>query len=201
MEPNTIFSTSETLGDIAKALLVFQSKVATIKRDGENPHFKSKFATLDNIIEGIKTPLAEAKLAYTQFPAGENMLVTVLMHENGEWMQSTVKMLPVKSDPQGQGSAITYMRRYSLAAMLGLATEVDDDGNAASGTTKPGNVSKAPEAKIDPLFEKAKKNLAANTDKTKLADFKTKIVNSKKYNDAQKAELILIIDAQIKKSK
>jgi len=56
----------------------------------------------------------------------------VLMHSSGEWISGELEMNPVKNDPQGIGSAITYARRYTLAGIAGIATE-DDDGNAASG--------------------------------------------------------------------
>lgn len=199
---NSTFKKSESITNIAKALGIFQSKVAAIGKDGENSHFRSKFATLENIIAGIKKPLEEAKLSYVQMPSGDNELVTVLMHETGEFMESTVKMAPKTNDPQGQGSAITYMRRYSLSAMLGLATGDDDDGNAATKPGKQGDnaaTTKKPEVKIDTLFEKAKKNLTICEDKAKLADYRTKISASTKYNAEQKAELIAVIDAQIAK--
>ena len=124
---------SESLKNIAKALLVFQSKVEAIKKTETNPFFKSKYADLSNIIESIREPLQEAGLAYSQFPTGENGLTTILMHaESGEYLESTYQMTPVKNDPQGQGSVITYQRRYALSAILGLSTENDDDGNEAS---------------------------------------------------------------------
>ena len=123
---------SQTIIEIAKALVNFQSKVSSIKKDGQNPFFKSKYATLENVIETIRKPLEETGLAFSQFPTGENELTTILLHNSGEYLQSTVKMTPKENTPQGQGSAITYMRRYALSAVLGLATEEDDDGNAAS---------------------------------------------------------------------
>lgn len=69
-------------------------------------------------------------------PDGDG-LTTIVMHESGEWIMATAKLELSKPDPQGQGSAITYMRRYALSAALGLVTEDDDDGNAASTPQKP----------------------------------------------------------------
>lgn len=198
------FKQSESIVNIAKAMIDFNSKVGTIKKDGMNPHFKSKFATLESIISGIKKPLQESKLSYVQMPSGENCLVTILMHETGEFMQSSVKMEPKTNDPQGQGSAITYMRRYSLSAMLGLATEDDDDGNAATKPGKPTGSAAAPEkpgANVDPLFEKAKKNLSLHKDKEKLEEWRKKVEGSTKYSAEQKAELFKVIDDTILKIK
>lgn len=124
--------TSQTTQQITKALLGFQKVVSKIKKDAKNPFFKSDYATLSNILEGIKDPLIENGLTFVQFPDGVNGLTTRLMHESGEWMEATYSMTPAKNDPQGLGSAITYQRRYSLGAVLGLNIDVDDDGNAAS---------------------------------------------------------------------
>jgi len=125
---------STTIIEIAKALAKFQGEVKSVKKDGNNPFFKSKYATLENVIETAREALTKSGLSFSQFPCGENELTTILMHESGEFLQSTVKMSPKDNTPQGQGSAITYMRRYALSAILGLATEEDDDGNSASNT-------------------------------------------------------------------
>lgn len=130
-----IMEQSTSIENIAKALIAFQSQVETIKKDSTNPFFKSKYASLENVIEGTREPLKKNNLAFSQFPAGDNNLTTILMHSSGEFMKSSVKMFPKDNTPQGQGSAITYMRRYALSAILGLATEEDDDGNAGSKTS------------------------------------------------------------------
>jgi hypothetical protein len=70
-------------------------------------------------------------ILFSQFPDGDG-LTTMLMHSSGEWLAATSRMTPKDQTPQGQGSAITYLRRYALSSVLGLATEDDDDGNAAS---------------------------------------------------------------------
>src|SRR4051812_30083449 len=108
--------TSSTVAEIAKALNKFQKDVPKVAKDGTNPHFKSKFATLENLIETIRKPLADNGLSFSQMPTGENELTTIILHSSGEWLRSTAKMELAKHDPQGQGSAITYMRRYALSA-------------------------------------------------------------------------------------
>ena len=117
---------------MAKALRIFHLKVGKIKKDSNNPFFKSKYASLSNILEEIQIPLEESGLSFVQFPDGENGLTTLLMHESGEYIQSCYDMRPVKDDPQGRGSAITYQRRYALAAILGLNIDDDDDANTAT---------------------------------------------------------------------
>lgn len=124
---------STTIGELAKALAVFHLKVDTVKKDAKNPFFKSSYASLSNILDSINDPLIESGLSFSQFPDGDNGLTTILMHgESGEFIESTYSMRPVKDDPQGRGSVITYQRRYALAAILGLNIDEDDDGNTAT---------------------------------------------------------------------
>lgn len=124
---------SESIKNLAQALIVFHVKVDTIKKDAKNPFFKSTYASLTNILDAINEPLIESGLAISQFPTGADGLTTILIHgESGEWISSTYEMRPVKDDPQGRGSCITYQRRYALASVLSLNIDEDDDGNKAS---------------------------------------------------------------------
>lgn len=127
-----MFTKSESLKEISKALSLFAIKVESIRKDANNPFFKSQYATLSNIIESSRDALSECGLSVSQFPIGEHSLITILMHESGEWMQSEYTMRPTKNDPQGIGSVITYMRRYALASVLNLSIQEDDDANEAS---------------------------------------------------------------------
>jgi len=130
---NLIFERSASIAALAKALLEFHSNITPIGKDGSNPHFRHRYATIANILKSVRPHLTKAGLVVTQMPVEENGLSTLLMHgESGQYIQSTCRMKPTKQDPQGQGSAITYMRRYSLMSILGLEDD-DDDGNAASG--------------------------------------------------------------------
>lgn len=124
--------TSETIEKLSAALVQFQSKLITVKKDGKNPHFGNKYASLSAIIEAIQEPLSECGLAVIQLPAGQNQLETILLHDSGQFISETYEMRPAKADPQGQGSAITYQRRYALGAILCLNIDEDDDGNNAS---------------------------------------------------------------------
>lgn len=123
---------SESLKEISKALATFAIKVESIRKDANNPFFKSQYASLSNIIESTRDALSECGLSVSQFPIGEHSLITILMHESGEWIQSEYTMRPTKNDPQGIGSVITYMRRYALASILNLSIMEDDDANEAS---------------------------------------------------------------------
>lgn len=137
---------SESIKEIAAALKSFQFTVTAVKKDGSNPFFKSKYATLENILESIKGYMHSFGLSFSQFPCTVPLrgseggvaagLYTVIMHTSGEWIGSAVPLELKGHTPQDQGSAITYMRRYALSAALGLATEDDDDGNAATQAVK-----------------------------------------------------------------
>lgn len=126
---------SDSIKEIANALCEFQKKVGKIKKDSNNPFFKSKYASLANILDVIQSPLSECGLSITQMPTGENELETILMHISGEYISSTYSMRPSKNDPQGVGSCITYQRRYAIGAILCLNIDDDEDANIASGNT------------------------------------------------------------------
>lgn len=124
---------SESIKELAKALLDFQSKGIKVGKEASNPFFKSKYASLANILDRISAPLAESGLSFSQMPDGKS-LTTILVHaESGEWIESTYEMpIGKPNDPQAVGSAITYARRYAIGAILGLNIDDDDDGNKAA---------------------------------------------------------------------
>jgi len=184
---------SQSIKSIAGALLLFQNKVGAVKKDAVNPFFKSKYASLNTIIEHINLPLSECGLSYAQFP-DESGLTTILMHsESGEYLQSTYLMPVAKqNDPQAVGSAITYARRYALGAILGLAIDEDDDANSA--TIQPNHNVNVAELKKEWLnkfekdgstltekWQKAKINLEAG--KVTLEQIKSKYIVSKINQD------------------
>lgn len=125
--------------NIILALIKFQSLCPAIKKDSTNPFHKSKYASLDTILDTIKDPLNSCDLAISQQcvdNSGEVItLKTVLYHASGEFMDSTLSMKPSQLTGQAYGSILTYMRRYSISSILNLATMDDDDCNAE--TVKP----------------------------------------------------------------
>lgn len=141
---------SESIINLAKALILFQMKAEKINKDSNNPFYKSKYASLSHIQETIQIPLAEAGITYLQFPEGEKELTTIIIHaESGEFMQATYEMKPSKDDPQSRGSAITYQKRYALVAALGLNIDEDDDANEATGKNED-NVKQLPPRTEEP---------------------------------------------------
>lgn len=139
--------TSGSIATVAKALVAAQADIKTLSYDSENPHFHSKFVSLTKILETVRPILAKHGLALVQggSHAWEPSMATgsmpnltmldvetILVHECGEWIASTVSVPLAKLDPQGAGAAVTYGRRYSVSALLALATDEDDDGKLAS---------------------------------------------------------------------
>jgi hypothetical protein len=146
--------TSESIKNIAAALLKFDDLVTTITKSATNPFFHNKYAPLPDILSAIKEPLSRAGLTVKQFPESDYELTTLIIHpESGEWISSTYKMEPAKKDPQGEGSRITYQRRYALGACLGLNIDIDDDGNEAS--KQPERKAEEPKDKRPWIKEKA----------------------------------------------
>ncbi len=134
--PNQTIETSPTIALLAKALSVFQGEITNPKKDTTNSFFKSKYSSLDGVLNTVRPVMAKHGLSLAQFPSEDNKLITFLMHSSGEYIKSTFKMVPKDNTPQGQGSALTYARRYVVSAILGIASEEDDDSNAASQSPK-----------------------------------------------------------------
>jgi hypothetical protein len=156
-------TTSEQIGELAAALAKAQGEMDGAKKGSVNPFFRSKFADLASVKDAVREPFALHGLSYVQFPrteyqgtpevvetvaktSGEKRagvrvicivsVVTRLMHTSGQWIEGdpVSAMLP-NGDPQAVGSAITYLRRYALQAVAGVASE-DDDGEAAHRPVK-----------------------------------------------------------------
>lgn len=129
--------------NLYKAILAAQAKIPTVRKNGQNPHFKSKYATLDEIWETVQKPLNDAGIivvcdVYTH--NGERLLTTRAIHAaTGEEIACTFPIMAAGTSPQAIGSAMTYARRYTLTALLEIVTGdgVDDDGEAATTTRNP----------------------------------------------------------------
>lgn len=127
---------SPTIGALSAALSKAQGMMHAAPKDRENPFFKSQYATLASVIEAIRAPFTANGLAFSQptrvDESGRVYVTTVLLHSSGEWISGEASAQAVKPDPQGVGSLISYMKRYGLQALVGIAS-ADDDGHAASG--------------------------------------------------------------------
>lgn len=130
------------IDQIAAALVKAQGAFPVVPKTGTNPHLQNRYATLDDIIGAIRGPLAENGLAFVQLLENDGQgafaLSTILIHESGQRLESRVSVRATGESRginalQALGSSITYMKRYALSAMLGIATGEDTDGEGGGG--------------------------------------------------------------------
>lgn len=129
---SSLMRMSPSIGKLIAALATAQGEMKGAAKDATNPHFRSKYPTLASVCDACD-PLAKHGIAYLQPTRAEGVHVTVttmLAHSSGEWIAQDLTLTAGQATPQAVGSAITYGRRYGLAAMVGIAPE-DDDGEAA----------------------------------------------------------------------
>lgn len=162
---------SESINELAKSLCKAQSQIKGAVEDSSNPHFKSKYASLQSYIDAAKPALAANGLAVVQLltesDCNINMvtLTTMLMHESGQWIRSTFSV-PIGANMTAQafGSACTYARRYSYAAIVGIAP-IDDDGNQATASMTASTITKTEQATgVKKLPPSVVKFIASTTD-------------------------------------
>lgn len=132
---------SPAIGALTAALAKARAAFKPVIKDANNPFFKSKYADLAGVLDAVVPALSANGLAVIQTTDGTApmVLTTTIAHSSGEFISGTYPIVPVKNDPQGVGSAITYARRYTLCAILSVAAE-DDDGNAATHAVKAASV-------------------------------------------------------------
>lgn len=126
---------SEQINEIAAALAKAQGAMEGAAKDSANPFFKSKYADLASVWGACRGPLAENGIAVIQSPSTDGPLVTVrtlLVHSGGQWFSNDLSAMAKDDSPQAIGSIVTYLRRYSLQSLVGVAPE-DDDAEAAQG--------------------------------------------------------------------
>lgn len=132
---------SEQVDALFAALAQCQGELSDPIKDKSNPAYKSKYADLAAVLQTIRPTLCKFGLGITQGveTAGDLSAVLVttrLFHKSGQWIESTVSVPITKKDAQGLGSATSYGRRYGVNAIVSIAADDDDDGNAAVGLKK-----------------------------------------------------------------
>lgn len=146
---------SAEIGELASALATAQSEFETIRatRTGQTGHRQYRYADLSDYLETALKVLPKHGLAIIQRPQptdGKRVhLQTILVHKSGQFMSGELVMICDNATPQGIGSTITYARRYSVAAMLGLAVDEDDDGRVGSLPARPATATHATPPKIN----------------------------------------------------
>ncbi len=137
---------SETIGNLTLALSKVQAQLKPAKENSKNPFFKSNYADLGAVWDSVRELLAENELAIVQMPTDVGGLTTILSHSSGEYLASTC-YIPSKEDAHGVGSAISYGRRYALAAFIGVVTGDDDGNSAVKGSTTKASIPKSSSSK------------------------------------------------------
>lgn len=134
---------SENIGELAAALSKAQGAMQAAKMDSVNPFLKNRYADLGSVVQAARKPLADNGLSFSQCPSladGSVTVATLLMHASGQWIESAITLQVDNakglSMAQSMGAIITYLRRYSLAAVLGIYADEDTDGNDPRPTTK-----------------------------------------------------------------
>jgi len=126
---------SSSIDLVVPALVALGEKMTNPAMNGINPHFRSKYVKLDDLIDHCREVLAAHELAIVQTVDeidGRPSMTTLVMHKSGQYIGSTMPLVLSKSDMQGMGSAITYARRYMISALLNVQGDEDDDANAVS---------------------------------------------------------------------
>lgn len=148
---------SENIDQLAAALAIAQGEFSEAVKEGKSHH--GKHATLTSVWEAARKPLSANGLAVLQAPyvqEGRVNIITLLVHKSGQWIETELSIKPARDDAQQIGSAITYGRRYALAPILGIVNDEDDDGNAASGKDKNGQMIAPSEGKQTTFGESKK---------------------------------------------
>lgn len=127
---------SSEVNELFAALAKAQAEMHVAGLGNVNPYFKSKYADLATLVKASRPALTKFGLSVTQqiLPNedGQNILITILGHSSGQWIESRMRILPPKTDIQTFGSYITYLRRYSYGALIGIVSSAeDDDGEQA----------------------------------------------------------------------
>lgn len=131
--------TSKANPELFAAISVAQGKIENATKNAQNPHFRSNYADLAEVLNTVRPVFSEEGLSIIQSTEFDGELVsvsTVIAHKSGGYVTSRASCKPAKTDAQGVGAATTYLRRYSAAAIAGIAQE-DDDGNSAAHSGKP----------------------------------------------------------------
>lgn len=174
--------------NLIQSLIAAQKEIKHAQKDAKNPHFKNHYATLESVIDATKNILLKNNIVVVQLVQKDNVLVTKLIHESGEELSTEMNLIGA-TNMQQMGSALTYARRYSLAALLNIA-QTDDDANEAS------NVNEQQTQKVDPV--KATEGFKAEQKVANVEDYIMPVGNTKvkgkKLRDINKDDLKSTLD-------
>ena len=207
---NAMTSHSDDLNELAAALAKTQSQLHSVaanevaQLESETGERSYRYATLASIWDAVRKPLTDNGLAVLQTGEpgnrGELRLTTTLLHQSGQWISGTQLMPVPVLTPQGYGSALTYARRYGLAALLGVCVDDDDDDGTCASRTVPAKTSDKPSGR-PPLqvVASSRQRTAAATGRRRKADEQAEASAEAwrrlPYNQAKEGDLKLFAQA------
>jgi len=158
---------SHDIGELAEALAKAQGCMEPATKDATNPFFKSQYASLASCWQACRGPLSKHGLAViqtTETVNGDVTVISMLAHSSGQWIKGKLSVKPPKTDSQSLGSCLSYLRRYSLSALVGLSTQ-DDDAESTMTRNPPAGPKAAQKTtpKVDPEPSDIQKFLEAVT--------------------------------------
>lgn len=196
--------TSESIKSVAAALCKAQTNIESASKNANNPHFRSKYADINAVIDACKAALNNEGISVVQSNGKDELgsyVETMLLHNTGEFLSSKVYLILDKMDMQKLGSAITYARRYGIQSMVFMGSSEDDDANSVAIknqlTVKNKSIIKnnpnTPDNKsdVDAIFDLIKKKISEGTDRGVLLKF----LEIKEPNDLKKWDSKSLLDA------
>ena len=190
---------SELINELSAALSKAQGQIEDAKKDSNNPFFKTKYADLASVWEACRKPLSSNNLAVIQtieVKEGKRYLETMLSHSSGQFIRSSLDLSSKEESMQAIGSAITYARRYSLSAIVGVCPDDDDDAEKAMGRVKP---EEKPTVKDKPIFEQEPVTIPTETIEMITEPQRKKIFASSKQMGYQESEVKALLEGYFKK--
>lgn len=176
---------SESINELAVALAKAQGEIENADKNKVNPHLKSKYADLSEVLNTVRPVLSKFGLSVIQSPSFSSNIVsveTMLLHSSGQFISDSCSCPVAKQDAQGIGAAITYLRRYSLAAFVGISQEDDDGGKQPQQQPAPSQQQPQQKPKLDDeKFKSACVKASGNP------DLKNKLINNYDLTEDQRA--------------
>ena len=167
---------SEDIKELVGALSKAQGKMEAAKFNRINPHYKNRYADFTAVMDACRHPLADNGLSVMQYCETINdklTLVTLLAHTSGQWIKSYFPLNPSAMTSQAIGSAMTYAKRYSLSAMLGIVSdEEDDDGEASHGRVHFSKAQESTKQQVNNVVKPAQKLLPTQVETIKALEEK-----------------------------
>lgn len=180
---------SESITNLATALAKAQSLIKPAIYDSNNPHFRSRYASLTSVMEACRDALSANQIAVIQDAEVNDKTVTVttmLLHASGEFISSSLSMPFAQATPQAIGSSLTYAKRYSLSSLVGITSDEDDDGEAGSNSPKSQGFK---DVQVTPAKEQTKPTTTSNTTEVNLVPVQTSEVSRLKEPKAKKTQM------------